>query len=406
MPHSVSNNEDGLHDISEAGEKRTASTKNVELTSKHDNESLKAVEVLVPNSIAVDEKQSAELNLSDLEQTESRSSQLPLSKARTIALVITLTGAAFLNTLSVQASVIILPTIGRELDIPSAGQQWIVSSYSLAFGCFLLLWGRLADVYGKRPIFILGSAWVCVMTLVCPFIPNEIGFNVVRGLQGLGAAANVPTAIGILGVTFLPGKAKNYAFATYSSGAPLGSIFGNILSGIVGQYASWKWVFWILAIIAFVVTLAGHFLIPLPVMHPSDSELKNAVDWTGGTIVTVALFILLFALTEGNIVGWSRPYIPAIIVVSIVLLTIFIFWQIHLEKRTVRRPLIKMSLFKSGRVCAAQITMALFFTSFFNYLVFATFFFQDWQGLDKLQTMLRFLPTGPAGSMLQAYPRT
>lgn len=181
-----------------------------------------------------------------IQQTVSHGSQLPMSKARTIGLVITLTGAAFLNTLSVQAAVIILPTIGRDLHIPAARQQWIVSAYSLAFGCFLLLWGRLADVYGKRLIFIYGSAWVCLVTLICPFIPNEIGFDVFRGLQGLGAAANVPTAIGILGVTFPPGKAKNYAFATYSAGAPMGSVFGNILGGLVAQYASWKWVFWIL----------------------------------------------------------------------------------------------------------------------------------------------------------------
>ena len=158
--------------------------------------------------------------------------------------------------------------------------------------------------------------------------------------------------------------------------------------------------FWILAIIAFLVTVAGHFLIPLPVMHPTEAEIKNAVDWIGGTIVTVALFILLFALTEGNIVGWDKPYIPAIIVVSVVLLAVFVVWQLYLEKKTMRRPLIKMSLFSNTRVAAAQITMALFFSSFFNYLVFATFWYQDWQGLSKIQTTLRFLPTGPAGSKL------
>jgi len=79
--------------------------------------------------------------------TISRGSQLPMSKARTIALVITLTGAAFLNTLSVQAAVIVLPTIGRDLHIPAARQQWIVSAYSLTFGCFLMLWGKPNDGY-------------------------------------------------------------------------------------------------------------------------------------------------------------------------------------------------------------------------------------------------------------------
>jgi MFS family permease len=78
-----------------------------------------------------------------------------------------------------------------------------------------LLWGRLADVYGKRLIFIMGSAWITVASVIVPFMPNEISFDVLRGLQGLGAAAMVPTAIGILGVTFPPGKAKNYAFSCY-----------------------------------------------------------------------------------------------------------------------------------------------------------------------------------------------
>ena len=102
----------------------------------HDRiERLKDGDGLHADDEITDEKRIGDSNLPPLEQIESRSSQLPLSKARTIALVITLTGAAFLNTLSVQASIIILPTIGRDLGIPLAGQQWIVSSYSLAFGC-------------------------------------------------------------------------------------------------------------------------------------------------------------------------------------------------------------------------------------------------------------------------------
>ncbi|KAK0256275.1 hypothetical protein B0A54_10674 [Friedmanniomyces endolithicus] len=329
--------------------------------------------------------------------TASHGSQLPMSKARTIALVITLTGAAFLNTLSVQAAVIVLPTIGRDLHIPAARQQWIVSAYSLAFGCFLMLWGRLADVYGKRLIFIMGSAWVCVVTLLCPFIPNEIGFDVFRGLQGLGAAANVPTAIGILGVTFAPGQAKNYAFATYSAGAPLGSVFGNILGGIVGQYASWHWIFWILAIMAAGVTAAGHFVIPVPAVRPTKSELKNAVDWVGGTTITVALCALLFAMTQGNVVGWGTWYIGFIIGASALLITIFVAWQLYLEKRTTRRPLMKVTLFKDLRVSAAMFTMALFFASFNNFLIYATFYYQDYKGRDAIETTIRFLPTGVGG---------
>ena len=296
-----------------------------------------------------------------------------------------------------------MPSIGKDLNIPAARQQWIVSAYSLAFGTFLLLWGRLADVYGKRLLFIWGSAWVCIVTLICPFMPNEIAFDVFRGLQGLGAAANVPTAIGILAVTFPPGKAKNYAFATYSAGAPMGGVCGNILAGVVIQYTgSWKWIFWILAVIAAIVTIAGHFVIPLPVVNPSKAKITNAVDWVGGVLITVGLFALLFAITEGNVVGWSKPYIGVIIAISVLLITAFIFWQLHLEKRTKRAPLMKMTILKNYRVAAAWFTMAMFFASFNNYLVFATMYYQDYHGRDPIETTLRFLPTGAWGSMSSA----
>ena len=328
---------------------------------------------------------------------ERTTSSLSMSKARSIALVITLTGAAFLNTMSNQAVVIILPTIGRDLDIPAARQQWIVSAYSLTFGCFLLLWGRIADVCGKRKVFIWGSAFVCSTTLVCPFIPSEIGFDVFRGLQGLGAAANVPTAIGILGVTFPPGKAKNYAFATYSSGAPLGSVIGNILGGVVGQYASWRWVLWILAILAALVTVAGHFVIPKPKSRTEPMDLKNSVDWAGGATVTVAILVLLFALTEGNVVGWATPWIPVLIILSFLLLAAFVLWQMYLEKKTSRRPLMKISMFKDPKISAAVVGMLTFFSAFSSYLVLATYFYQEFQGLSAIQTTLRFLPTGIVG---------
>ena len=328
---------------------------------------------------------------------ERTTSSLPMSKARSIALVITLTGAAFLNTMSNQAVMIILPTIGRDLDIPAARQQWIVSAYSLTFGCFLLLWGRIADVCGKRKVFIWGSAWVCLTTLVCPFIPSEIGFDVFRGLQGLGAAANVPTAIGILGVTFPPGKAKNYAFATYSSGAPLGSVIGNILGGVVGQYASWRWVLWILAILAAMVTVAGHFVIPVPKPRTEPMDLKNSVDWAGGATITISILVLLFALTEGNVVGWATPWIPVLIILSFLLLAAFVLWQIHLEKNTNRRPLMKISMFKDPKISAAMVSMLCFFSAFSSYLVFATYFYQEYQGLSAIQTTIRFLPTGVVG---------
>ncbi|KAK4183405.1 major facilitator superfamily domain-containing protein [Podospora australis] len=332
------------------------------------------------------------------------SSELPFSKARCIALVITVTGASFLNTLSGQAVVIILPTIGRDLNIPDTRLQWIVSAYSLTFGCFLLLWGRIADVYGKRKIFIWGSAWFALTMLINPFLPNEIAFDLFRGLQGLGAAANVPTAIGILGTTFPPGKAKNYAFSCYSAGAPLGAVFGNLLAGFIAEYASWKWVFVVMAVLAVIVTVAAFFIIPPPkhTLHDDGATVKASVDWLGAFLITSGLLALLFSLTEGNVVGWNTPWVPVLIVVSVLLVAAFVLWQRHLEKTKKRTPIMKVSVFHSMKFSAAMLIMALFFSSFNGFLVYATYFYQDFQGLSTLQTTLRFIPTGVMGVITAA----
>lgn len=334
---------------------------------------------------------------------------LTLSRTRAMALVATVTGASFLNTLSGQAVVIILPTIGRDLDIPDARQQWIVSAYNLAFGCFLLLWGRIADLYGKRTIFVLGSAWVAVCTAVNPVLPNEIAFDLFRALQGLGAAANVPTALGILGTTFPPGRAKNYAFSTYAAGAPMGSVVGNLLGGLIASYAHWAWVFWALALLAAVVTVAGFVFIPIPTTTSTTTTSTNTlhahgvtpnkatIDWLGAVLITVGLMVMLFALTEGNVVGWSTPWVPVLIVVAFLLIALFVLWQWHLERTGTQTPLMKVSVFRNGHFRAAMLIMFLFFACFNGYLIFVTFYFQDYQGLSAIQTTLRFIPTGVVG---------
>ncbi|CAK7230931.1 hypothetical protein SBRCBS47491_007756 [Sporothrix bragantina] len=361
--------------------------------------------------------------------------KLPYSKWRCIALVATVTGATFTNTLSVQSVVIILPSVGRDLNIPDTRLQWIVSAYSLTFGCFLLLWGRIADLFGKKAIFVAGSAWVTATTVANPFIPNEIVFNLFRGLQGLGAAANVPTAIGILGTTFPPGKAKNYAFAAYGAGAPLGSVFGNLMAGLITSYANWKWVFGALAIMSGIVTVVGYLIIPahaplsmVPAASSTNSEDSHnsassppqlsllaslrSIDWLGAFLVTLGLVGLLFALTEGNVVGWATPWIGVLIGVSVLLVAAFVGWQMWLERPVnvllqdaghvwPPRPLVRMSIFKrsagGGLFATSLAIMALFFSSFNGYLVYATYFYQDYLGLSAIQTTLRFIPTGVAG---------
>jgi hypothetical protein len=151
----------------------------------------------------------------------------------------------------------------------------------------------------------------------------------------------------------------------------------------------------VIGILGALTTIVGWYLIPPP--PPRVLERKPTVDWYGGVLITIALLVLLFALTEGNVVGWSTPWVPTLIVIAILLIGVFVAWQWYLQHRTTRDPLMKVTIFKSLRFSGAMLIMMLFFSSFSNYLVFSTFFFQDYQGLSVIQTMLRFIPTGVVG---------
>lgn len=180
--------------------------------------------------------------------------------------------------------------------------------------------------------------------------------------------------------------------------------------------------------LAALVTVGGMCVIPAGVDVPSDSDAehldwvdvdrpepqdRSAVDWIGGFAITLGLLILMFALTEGNVVGWSTPWISVLLVLSIGLVGVFVWWQRYLEQRMSMLasasaagwwaqhvlsppPLMKVSMFRSTAFCAAMLDMALFFASFNGFLVFATLWYQDLQALSPLDTTLRFLPTGIA----------
>ena len=132
--------------------------------------------------------------------------------------------------------IMILPNIGADMNIPEASLQWVISSYSLTSGCFLLLFGRLADVYGRRRTFLAGAAWVAVCSIGCGFTNTEISLDVMRALQGIGIAAGVPAALGVLAQTFEVGsRLRTFAFATLSCGASLGCGLGFVVASVLTE---------------------------------------------------------------------------------------------------------------------------------------------------------------------------
>jgi len=147
----------------------------------------------------------------------------------------------------------------------------------------------------------------------------------------------------------------------------------RIQGGVLGEYLSWKWVFWVFAILAGIIAILGYVVIPPPAIKEGPISMRTNVDWVGGTLITIGLLVLLFGLTEGNVEGWSTPWVGTLIGVSLIVIALFVTWQWYLENKTERRPLMKVSIFRSARFSAAMVIMLLFFASFSNYLIVVTY---------------------------------
>ncbi|KIL90206.1 hypothetical protein FAVG1_06946 [Fusarium avenaceum] len=337
---------------------------------------------------------------------DSNSDQFPnLSQTRAILLVAVISIAALLTVLNSQSIVIILPELGSSMSIPSSRQQLIVSIYNISTGSVMLLWGRLADVYGRRLGFVSGSVIFTLSTLCLPWSSYEIPFYVLRAVQGMSAAAIMPSGIGIMASSFAPGPSRNMAFIAMSAMASLGSVVGSLLGGFVGSTLGWKWVFWIPAIASAFTTAAGFVVtagndlkcVTTKTTENSGGNKKPYVDWIGGGFVSSSLTLLLVAITQANVIGWPTPWISPLLVVSLLLFGGFVFYQRRLEKDPNRLPLISMSMFKKKQFSALFVLVGCFYASFNGFLVFVTYFYQKYQGLDELQTTLRFLPAGVSG---------
>lgn len=176
------------------------------------------------------------------------------------------------------------------------------------------------------------------------------------------------------------------------------------MAGLIASYANWRWVFGAAAGLAILVTIAGILVIPSPPPNSAAaakeglSFLKD-VDWTGGALVTLGFLAMLFALTEGNVVGWDTVWIYMLMVISLLLVAIFAAWQLYQEKHLshTRTPLIRIAIFRNGKFVAAMLIMGIMFGAFSDLLVYATYFWQDYQGLSAIQTTLRFIPTSGFG---------
>ncbi|KAI8995706.1 efflux transporter [Trametes punicea] len=330
----------------------------------------------------------------------------PRSFAKDVILICTVTLAMILNTANNTALAIALPTIGRELNIVEYKLQWIISAYSLSSGCLLLFLGRLADLYGRKWTFILGCAFMGIFGLGCGFAQDEITLDVLRGIQGIGAAACIPAALGILAHNFPPSSLRSVAFATFAAGAPVGAAIGAAISGVLTQLTekTWRSTFWFLTGLSFVCCIGAIMSIDNDVPY---GLTDRRVDWLGAFLVTAGLTLIIFALSDGGIApdGWKTGYIIALLIVGFFLVVIFVFWEHHLEQLHNRHeaslekwwtpsPLMSVTVWTraQGKLAVVLAIAFLEWCSFQSFTFWIQLYYQDYVGLNPILTMVRILP--------------
>ncbi|KAE9396652.1 efflux transporter [Gymnopus androsaceus JB14] len=323
-----------------------------------------------------------------------------------ILLTMTVTLAMMVNSFNITSVSLAVPTIGRDLSITEASLVWLVAAYSLSSGCLLILFGRVADLYGRKKTFLAGTLSLIAFTIGCSFAQDGLTLAILRGFQGIGAAATIPASLGIIAHSFPPSHARSVAFATFAAGAPLGSALGTILGGVITQLASgetWRADFWLSAGLTFLCLLGGMFSIDKD--KPSE-EKDRRIDWPGAFLVTASLVLISFVLNQGEVAPnrWATPYIIGCLVTGVVLMVIFLVWQHYLEKALAKPtgsaspltppPIMKLSLWKksNGMLAALMCISFLNFASFLAWFYWIQLYYQDFLLLTPILTMVRMLP--------------
>ncbi len=276
-----------------------------------------------------------------------------------------------------------IPDIGRALRVANESDlQWIVTGYTLFFGGFLLLGGKLGDRIGRRKVFVIGASLFAVASLLGGLATNLGLLIAARGLQGIGGALMSPAALALLTVVFQEGKERNRALGIFSAITAGGAAIGLILGGVLTQYASWRWVLFVNVPIAVVAIFGALTFVP-----ESKDERAKGFDIPGAVLVTGGLMTLVFALVKGNSFGWASGRTVALLVASAVLLALFGLVQVKASN-----PLVPFRLFKNRSVLGADLGSLLVGAGIFAIFFFLILWMQQINGYSPVKSGLLFLP--------------
>ena len=282
-----------------------------------------------------------------------------------LALIVT---AQFMVILDVAIVNVALPSIKADLGFSQTSLQWVISAYAILFGGTLLLGGRLADLLGRRRLFIAGLALFAGSSLLCGLAWSAGSLIAFRGLQGLGGALLAPAALSLLMTTFAEGKDRDLALGIYGAASGSGAAAGVLLGGVLTSYVSWSWIFFINV----PVGLAAIALTPV-LLRDSRADLQHRhFDFAGAASVTAGLMLLVYAMTRATSDGWASRTTLSLLAGAAVLVLAFVLIELRSPS-----PLLPLRIFRLRTLTAANIAMAIVGAVAFSEFFLLTLYLQD-----------------------------
>jgi EmrB/QacA subfamily drug resistance transporter len=304
----------------------------------------------------------------------------PRAKMLALALLATTQFVVVLDAAIVNVA---LPSIGRALDFSQDNLAWVVNAYTLTFGGFLLLGGRLADLLGRRRMFMYGLVVFSIASLLGGLAQSDIWLIAARAAQGLGAALVSPAALSIITNTFQEGAERNRALGVWGAVAGSGGAAGVLLGGVLTEYLGWEWVLFVNVPIG----VGAALLAPRLLAESRDEVEHRSFDVVGAVSVTGGLALLVYTLLDANQAGWGSTKTIVLGIVAVLLLIGFVLWE-----RGRRAPLVPFSIFRLRTLRGANVVSLLIAMSLFSMFFFISLYMQQVLGYDALKAGVSYLP--------------
>jgi EmrB/QacA subfamily drug resistance transporter len=298
------------------------------------------------------------------------------------AALMVLAVAQFMVVLDASIVNVALPSIQEDLGFSESSLQWVVNAYTLAFGGFLMLGGRAADLLGRRRVFIAGLGLFSAASLAGGFATTDGWLIAARGVQGLGAAIVSPAALSIVTTTFTEGAERNKALGIWGALAGAGGAVGVLAGGVLTSGLGWEWVLFVNVPIGLAAALAAPRFV-----RESRGREQTSMDVAGAVSVTAGLVVLVYALVDANDAGWGSTQTIGLLALSALLLAAFV----AIELRT-RHPIMPLGIFRNRNVASANGVALLVGASLFSMFFFISLYLQQVLGDSALEAGLSYLP--------------